>query len=77
MIDEKIYVVDDGTELIIIEKINYYGIDYMLLKNSKSSEIRIAFEYDSKLFYINNDDENYQEIVELLFEKLKESLENI
>ncbi len=77
MIEEKIYVVDDGIELIIMEKINYYGIDYMLLKNSKNSEIRIAYEYDSNLFYINSDDENYQIIVSLLLEKLKNQIEKI
>ena len=77
MIEEKIYVVDDGVELIIMARVNYYGIDYMLLKNSKNSEIRIAYEYNSKLFYINKDDENYEIITDLLFDQLKETLEQI
>jgi hypothetical protein len=77
VIEEKIYVVDDGVELIIMARVNYYGIDYMLLKNSKNSEIRIAYEYNSKLFYINKDDENYEIITDLLFDQLKETLEQI
>ena len=77
MSEEKLYVLEDGTELVIIEKINYYGIDYMLLKNSKSAEIRIAYEYDGNLIYIRKEEENYQEIANLLIEKIKETLEQI
>ena len=75
MIEEKIYVVEDGVELIIIEKINYGGINYMLLKNNKTPEIRIAYEYDSKLFYITQEDADYQIVSALLLDKLKETLE--
>lgn len=77
MVEEKIYVVEDGVELIIIERINYGGIDYMLLKNSKTPETRIAYEYDSKLFYITKDDADYQIVSALLLDKLKETLNQI
>jgi len=73
--EEKLYVLEDGTELVIIEKINYYGVNYMLLKNSKSTEIRIAYEYNGNLIYIKKDEDNYQEIAKLLLEKVKETLE--
>ena len=75
MSEEKFYVLEDGTELVIIEKINYYGVNYMLLKNSKSTEIRIAYEYNGNLIYIKKDEDNYQEIAKLLLEKVKETLE--
>ena len=77
MSEEKFYVLEDGTELIIIEKANYYGVDYMLLKNSKSSEIRIAYEYNGNLIYVRKEEDNYQEIGNLLLEKIKETLEQI
>lgn len=75
MSEEKLYVLEDGTELVIIEKINYYGVNYMLLKNNKSTEIRIAYEYNGNLIYIKKDEDNYQEIAKLLLEKVKETLE--
>lgn len=77
MIEEKIYVVEDGNELIIIEKINYGGIDYMLLKNSKNTDIKIAYEYNSKLYYIDKDNEDYQIIAELLLDKIRQTLEEL
>ena len=77
MIEEKIYVIEDGIELIIIEKINYGGIDYMLLKNSKNTDIKIAYEYNSKLYYIDKDNEDYKIIGALLLDKIKESLDEI
>ena len=75
--EEKIYVIEDGNELIIIERINYGGIDYMLLKNSKNSDIKIAYEYNSNLYYIEKDNEDYRIIAALLLDKIKESLEEI
>lgn len=75
--EEKIYVIEDGNELIIIERINYGGIDYMLLKNNKNSDIKIAYEYNSNLYYIDKDNEDYRIIAALLLDKIKESLEEL
>ena len=74
MIEERFYLVDENEKLIIIEKINYNGIDYMLLKNSTKAEVKIAYEYNMKLFYINESDDDYQIISNMLFNKLKEEL---
>lgn len=77
MKEEKIYVVEEGNELIIIEKINYGGMDYTLLKNNKNSDIKIAYEYNSKLYYIDKENEDYRIIAALLLDKIKESLEEL
>lgn len=74
MIEEKIYVLDDGTEEVIIEKINYNGILYMLLKNNKTEEVKIGFAYNNRLLYIDNTDEDFEKASSLLLEKITKKL---
>ena len=74
MIEEKIYVLDDGTEEVIIEKINYNGILYMLLKNNETEEVKIGFAYNNRLLYIDNTDEDFEKASSLLLEKITKKL---
>ncbi len=77
MIEERIYILEDGTEQVIIERINYNGIAYMLLKNNKKDEVKIGFEYDNKLLYIDSNDEDFEMVSSLLLKKITDKLNNI
>ena len=85
MIEERIYILEDGTEQVIIERINYNGIAYMLLKNNKKDEVKIGFEYEliskfllcNKLLYIDSNDEDFEMVSSLLLKKITDKLNNI
>lgn len=77
MVEEKIYVFDDGTEMIVLERIKIDNINYMLLKNNKNNETKIGFENKEKVYFIDETHEKYDTIKTVLTNMLKENLEKI
>lgn len=74
MIEERYYLIDNNEKMIIIERIKYNDINYMLLKNNEKPIVKIGYEYDSKLYYINEEYNDYEIISSMLIEKLEEEL---
>ena len=75
-VEEKVYILDNYEEMILLEDVFYNGVKYMLLKDSTKPEVKIGYEYDSKIYYINKESDGYDIISAMLLEKLKKELNN-
>lgn len=76
MVDEKIYVLDDETELILVDKIIYDERRFLLLSQRYSDNIFICYEEDNNLFFLSDDDKKYKIIFSKLINKY-ESINNL
>lgn len=71
MVDEKVYVLDDGTELIVFERIIFKDARYLLLGKRYSKDILVACEKNEKLFIIDENSEEYKKAFSMLYAKYK------
>ncbi len=71
MVDEKIYVTDDGMEFILGERIMYNDKRFLLLYEKKSEKVLIAYESDGNLNFVDEKFPNYKDIFNILYNKYK------
>lgn len=71
MIDEKVYVTEDGMEYILGERLILNDKRFLLLYQDNSSDVFIAYEENGNLIFIGEDYPGYNDIFGLLFEKFK------
>jgi len=71
MEEEKIYKLKNGKEMVLLTNANYNGIRYLLLCDGETDEIKIAYEEDKKLIYIDKENPNFSDILITLFKKFK------
>lgn len=69
MVDEKVYITDDGSEYILSEFVIVKDKRFLLLYDEKEDKIFIASETDGKLIFLDEDYPDYKEIFNLLYEK--------
>ena len=74
-ISEKAYILDDGTEMVLLSNIIFNNIRYLLLSRRDSEDnYSLAYEYTGDLVFIEEYDSNYEEILNLLVEELNKSI---
>lgn len=66
MLYERIYELDDGTEMILVATKIIDDIRYLLLNEKNTDNVFIAYEKDSELILITEDDAMYKELLSLL-----------
>ena len=68
--EEKIYVLKNGEEKILLARATYNDIRYLLLTDSEGNDFQIAYEEDNSLNFINKDDKDFVTILGLLYQKI-------
>ena len=71
MVDEKVYVMNDGTEYVLGERIDLNNKRFLLLYEKVTDNIFVAYEENGKLNFIDESFPCYFDIFGLLMEKLK------
>ena len=71
MVEERVYKLDDNTNMILIEHAIYNNKRYLLLNKENTDEIVIAYEENNELNIIDESYENYKEIAQTLYSKMK------
>ncbi len=69
MIEEKVYVMEDGAEYILGARYVLNDKKYLLLYEKVSDSVFIAFEENGNLNFIDEDYPGYKDIFDLLFDK--------
>ena len=75
MEEEKVYILKNGEEKILLAREIFNNRRYLLLSDNEGNDFQIAYEEDDNLVFLNKDDENFIMILGLLCKKL--SSENI
>lgn len=70
MTEEKIYRLEDNTNMILIEHVIYNNKRYLLLNKENTEKMVIAYEEDNELKTIDESYDNYREIAQALYSKL-------
>lgn len=73
MEEERIYKLEDGTEMVLIDKAIYNDKRYLLVIDNKTNEVEIAYEEDGCLNYLDENDSIYNELI-MLFSKKTENI---
>jgi len=68
--EERIYVLKNGEEKILLARATYNDTRYLLLTDSERNEFQIAYEKDNSLNFINKDDKDFVTILGLLYQKI-------
>lgn len=71
MCDEKVYVMEDGSEYVLGDRLDLNDKRFLLLYEKKTDEVFIAYEEDDKLKFIDDSFPGYSDIFGLLFEKIQ------
>ena len=71
MVDEKVYVLDDVTELILVDKMIYDEKRYLLLSQRNSDNIFVCYEEDNDLVFLSDDDNKYKMVFSKLINKYR------
>lgn len=71
MVEEKVYVLDNGTELIVFERIIFKDTRYLLLGKRNTKDILVACEKNEKLFIVDENSEEYKKVFSMLYAKYK------
>lgn len=66
MVYERIYELDDGTELILISRKIIDNVRYLLLNEKNTDNVFVAYEENDELFFIDEDNDLYKELLPLL-----------
>ena len=74
MVDEKVYITDDGSEYILSERVMVKDKRFLLLYEEKENKIFVATESDGKLIFLDENYPDYKEIFNLLYEKYTSGL---
>lgn len=76
MIKEQVYELEDGKEYVQIECIMYNDKYYLLLNEKETENVIVAIEENNQLTYVDPEEENYREIIDLLYYKLSGQIRN-
>lgn len=74
MVSEKVYILDDGTEMVVLCNAIFKGTRYLLLNRDNSDDYSIAYEDSGDLVFVEEYDSNYSEILNLLSEELNKNI---
>ena len=70
MEQERIYVLKNGEEKILLAREMFNDIRYLLLSDSEGNDFQIAYEENNCLNFLNKDDDNFTTILGILYKKL-------
>lgn len=73
-VSEKVYILDDNTEMIVLGNIIFNGIRYLLLNKDSSDEYGIAYEDSGDLVFVEESDSNYSEILNMLVKEINRNI---
>lgn len=73
MVEERVYKLENGKEKILMATIVYKNQRYLLLSDDEGEEVETAYEKDGNLIYIDEDYPEFDNILELLYNKLKDT----
>lgn len=71
MVEEKVYILEDSAEMILIEKLIFKERRYLLLNERNTDNIFVAYEDNNKLNFLDEKDNDYKKIFSMLIEKHK------
>lgn len=71
MEEERIYRLKNGEEYVLLATTNYNDVRHLLLTNEKTNDIKVAFEEDKKLVFIDKENPYFSDILLMLFKKFK------
>lgn len=74
MVSEKVYILDDGTEMVVLCNVIYNGTRYLFLNKDNSDDYSIAYEDSGDLVFVEESDSNYSEVLNLLSEELNKNI---
>ena len=69
MDEERLYKLEDGTEMVLMSRINYNDKRYLLLINNANNEVKIGYEEDNNLVYIEETNPLFNELIVQFSEK--------
>ena len=69
MDEERLYKLEDGTEMVLMSRINYNDKKYLLLINNANNEVKIGYEEDNNLVYIEETNPLFNELIVQFSEK--------
>jgi len=69
MDEERLYKLEDGTEMVLMSRINYNDKRYLLLINNANNEVKIGYEEDNNLVYIEETNPIFNELIVQFSEK--------
>ena len=71
MVDEKVYVTEDGSQYILGERIMHNDKRFLLLYEKETKKVFVAYESDGKLIFVDEKFPEYKDIFNLLYNKYK------
>ena len=74
MVEEKIYELTNGTNLILIEHVVFEGNRYLLLNNEKNDEIFVWYEDNKKIVHLSEEDSKYKNIIFEFLKKMEKKI---
>ena len=75
MIDERIYKLKNGEEIILMSYATYENKRYLLLSDEKTEDFQVAYEENNKLIYLDKNDTIYNTVLSILSDKLRKELD--
>ena len=73
MVDEKVYVMEDGREYILSSRVKIGDKRYLMLYDEKSDDAFVAYEDNGFLKRIDDSYPEYKNIFELLISKIDDN----
>ena len=74
--EEKVYVLKDGEKLVLMANTKIEDKRYLLLCEENTSDIKLAYEQDKELVFIDKKDEDFSRILITLVDVYKQKEEN-
>jgi len=74
MTEEKVYELDNGVNMFLIEHSIYNDVRYLLLNKENTDDVSIAYEDDGNLIFIDDNYPNYNDIALTLLTKLEKNI---
>jgi hypothetical protein len=75
MVEERIYRLQDGKEMVLLAHAKIEGVRYLLLGNEQDDDVEIAVEEDNNLLIIDKQNENYPDVLLVLMKNLEENMD--
>ncbi len=64
MLEEKIYRLKNGQEMVLMDRLEFNGQRYLLLvDNENEDNVKIGYEKDNNLYYLDENEEIYEKLI--------------
>ncbi len=74
--EEQVYCLDDGSELVLVESAKFNEKQYLLLSDDNSDSFYIGFEDNGKIIFLDENSSEYSSVFSILYDKVNSDLTN-